>query len=214
MIDVDVIFFDIDGTLVDARKDIVGAVNYTRKRFGLPPKPFDEVVSYIGTGVSDLVRQGLGHEGEGHVRQALGVLTRYYLKHIADQAKLYPNVKSVLKYFKDKKKVILTNRYKRFAEAALKEFGLLHHFDLVIGGDDELCMKPSGCVVTKALKKLKVDSSKAIIVGDMSIDVETGKNSGIKTCFVTYGLGDLKDVKRLKPDYIIDDLAKLKNILR
>jgi len=213
MIGVDLIFFDIDGTLVNANRDIVNAVNYTRKQFTLEPKPLDEIVSYIGTGVSDLVNNGIIEDSGLQPKDVLAVFEKYYLRHATDYARLYPNAKSVLRYFRDKKKVILTNRYKKFAVAALKRFDLMGYFIEIIGGDNENCMKPFACVVEKSLKKHKADRSRSIIIGDMAIDVETGKNAGIKTCFITYGLGKLKDVKKLKPDYIIDDLSELKGII-
>ena len=75
-------------------------------------------------------------------------------------------------------------------------------------------MKPSACVLDTALPKLKVDKARSIIVGDMAIDIMTGKNSGIKTCWVTYGLGKAEDVEPLKPDYAIDDLIELEKIIQ
>lgn len=214
MIDIDVIYFDIDGTLINANKDIVNAVNYTRSKFGLPPKPFGEIVSYIGTGVGDLVAKSIGCDKGVRISDALKIFERYYLKHATDHAKLYPNVKNVLRYFRNKKKIILTNRYRRFAIAGLETFGLTDYFEEIIGGDDEKCMKPSGCVVRRSLAGFNGDRKKAIIVGDMAIDVETGKNAGIRTCFVTHGLGKLKDVKKLHPDYIIDGLSELKRLIK
>lgn len=214
MIDIDVIYFDVDGTLIDARRDIVDAVNYMRSRFGLEPKPFREIVSCIGTGVRDLIEKTVVGDKGVRVSDALKVFGKRYLGHPADHAKLYPNVRSVLRHFRDKKKIILTNRFRRFALAALERFRLTGYFFDIIGGDDEKCMKPLACVVERSLKRLKADRSRAIIVGDMDIDVMTARNSGIKSCFVTHGLGKLKDVKKLKPDYVIDDLSELKRIIK
>jgi len=214
MLSVDTIFFDIDGTLVDARADIAKAMNYALAKLGFSQKPQDEIVSYIGTGVTDLIRKSLDDKADEFiVENALKLYSDYYTSHSHDQATLYPHVKETLEHFKNKQNFILTNRYGTLAEATLKGLGIRKYFVEIIGGDDENCLKPSACVLDPVLTRLNIDKDRSIIVGDMNIDVMTGKNSGIKTCWVTYGLGKAEDVKLLKPDYIIDDLIKLKEII-
>lgn len=208
---VDLIFFDVDGTLIDARKDIVNAVNFSLKKLGVRPKPAKEVISYVGTGVSYLIRKSLGPRNKDLVERGVRLFSDYYVRHPVDEAKLYPHVTSTLEYFRKKPKIIITNRYKRFAEAALKGLGIRDYFEEIIGGDDEDCLKPSACVLTNIMSHFKVPKNRMIIIGDMAIDVRTGKNAGIKTCFVTYGLGRRSDIKSLRPDYIIDDIGELKN---
>lgn len=211
---VDAIFFDVDGTLVDARIDIVKAMNHILRELGVEEKPFDLIVSYIGTGVRDLVAKSLGTVNKSLVTKGIEMFSDFYEDHSHDEARPYPHVKETLEFFRDKRKFILTNRYAKFADATLRGLGLRQYFEKIIGGDDENCLKPSACVLDKILPKLKIDKSKALIVGDMAIDIMTGKNSGIKTCWVTYGLGKPEEVKGLKPDYVIDDIAELKRIIK
>jgi phosphoglycolate phosphatase len=211
---VDAIFFDVDGTLVDARADIADAVNYTLKKLGLDEKPCERISSYVGTGVRDLIKKSLGPEKEKLVDSALRIFSDYYVSHSYDKAILYPHVKEVLEYFKQKRKFILTNRYSRFAEITLKGLGIRDYFEAIMGGDDENCLKPSACVMEPILPKFGIDKDRAIIIGDMDIDIMTGKNAGIKTCFVTYGLGRKEDAAALNPDYVIDDLIELEKIIK
>ena len=178
----DAIFFDLDGTLVDARSDIVRAANYALRALGCREKPFEEIVSYVGTGVSELVSKSLDTGDKALIEKGVAIYSEYLLKHPADEAKVYPHVKETLEFFKDKRKFILTNRYTRFADPLLKALGLRKYFEEVIGGDDEKCIKPSACVLDTVLPGLKIDKAKAVIVGDMTIDIMTGKNSGVKTC--------------------------------
>lgn len=213
MISVDAIFFDVDGTLVDARKDIVNAVNYAMRRLGLKARPFELVVSYIGTGVKDLIEKSLGADKSEFAEEGVKLFSDYYVKHPTDEAKLYPHVRETLDYFRTKRKFILTNRYSRFADAALSGLGIRQYFEEIIGGDDENCLKPSACVLNNLLPGLKLKKAECIIVGDMAIDIMTGKNSGIATCWVSYGLDKREDIEPLKPDYMIDDIAELKTII-
>ena len=214
MVAVDAIFFDLDGTLVDARTDIVNAMNYTLAKLDRPAKPFKEVVSYIGTGVSYLVSRSLGSEDAGLVDEGVRIYIDRYTAHPADEAIIYPHVKETLDFFRNKRKFILTNRYVNLADPLLEATGLKVYFEEVIGGDDENCLKPSACVFDKIIPRLKVDKKRAIIVGDMAVDIMAGKNSGIKTCWATYGLGTAAEVKSSKPDYTIGDITELKKIIK
>lgn len=214
MINIDAIFFDVDGTLVDARIDIVKAINYTLRKLRLAELPFGSIVSYIGTGVKDLIKKSLGAKNSIYIDSAVKIFSEYYVKHSADQSKLYPHVKETLEYFRDKRKFILTNRFREFAAITLGELGIKDYFEDIVGGDDENCMKPSACILDKVFSGSGIERPKAMIVGDMAIDIETGRNSGIKTCWVTYGLGVKEDLKNLKPDYIIDDIIELKDIIK
>ena len=128
MLNIDAIFFDVDGTLVDARSDIVDAINYLLRQMGFPEKSFDEIVSYIGTGVKDLVSRSLGSGDITLVEKGIGIYDSYYMEHPADKARLYPHAKETLEYFRDKRKFILTNRYARFADSVLKALGIREYF--------------------------------------------------------------------------------------
>lgn len=214
MLRVDSIFFDVDGTLVDSREDIVGAANHALHALGLPEKKKELIVSYVGTGVRDLIKKSLGAKQASLVEEAVDIFSRYYMAHSHDKSTLYPHVKEILEYFKDKRKYILTNRYRRFADATLKGLGVRSYFEEIFGGDDENCLKPLPCVLDKIFLELKLNKARTIVVGDMAIDVKTGKNSGVATCWVTYGLGKPEEIKPLKPDYIIDDILELKEVIR
>jgi len=214
VLNIDSIFFDVDGTLLDARQDIVNAANYALRQMNLPEKTFDEIVSYVGTGVSDLVGKSIGKKDDSLVRRGVELYSDYYVKHPADNAKLYPNAKEILGYFKDKQKFILTNRYSKFADVVLRSLGIREYFKEIVGGDDENCIKPSACVLDPVISRFAIEKSKAIIVGDMTVDIMTGNNSGIKTCWIRHGLGKAEEVEPLKPSFVIDDLLELKKIIR
>jgi len=210
---IDLIIFDLDGTLVDSRDDIANAVNFTLKKIGLKEKSISEISSYIGTGIEDLIGKSLGNKQEVLLTRALSVFEKYYRKHSTDNSVLYPNVKEILEYFKNKRKVIVTNRNYEFALIALNKLGIYDYFENVVGGDDIGCMKPSSCPLDISMNRLNTNKEEAIIVGDMDIDIVAGKKAGIITCGVTYGIGKKEDIIKAKPDFIIDDIINLKNII-
>lgn len=214
MIDVDSIFFDVDGTLVDARRDIANAMNYALRTLGLRTLPDEEIVSHVGTGVKSLIARCLASDDPRLIDEGTRLYGEYYLSHAADEAVLYPNAVEILDYLKPKRKFILTNRYTAFTEPVLKGLGIREYFEEIIAGDDENCIKPSACMLDRVVPRLKVDKSRSLIVGDMDVDVMIGKNAGVRTCWVTHGLGKIEEIRHLRPDYIIEDLIELKKIIR
>jgi phosphoglycolate phosphatase len=211
---IDLILFDLDGTLVDSRKDIVRAVNFTLGSLGLPAKPFSEITSFIGTGVKDLLKKSLPRGKRSFLEKSIAIFEKYYRQHAADGTVLYPHVDDVLEYFKKKKMFIITNRRKEMALETLRAFYIDKYFDKVIGGDDDACLKPSACPINKSMDSISSDRKKSIIVGDMDLDIVAGKRAGILTCGVTYGIGNKEAIVKVKPDYLIDDIITLKEIIK
>jgi len=214
MKNIDLIIFDLDGTLVDSRKDIVNAVNFTLKNMHLKEKGFEELISYIGWGVEDLIKKALGNEKIDFFERAMSLFEEHYRKHAVEKTTLYPNVLKVLERFKNKRKVIVTNRKYEFAIITLKKLGIYYYFEDIVGGDNLGCMKPSSCPLDSTVEKFNTEKAKTIIVGDMYIDILAGKRAGILTCAVTYGIGSIEDIVKAKPDFIIDDIIKLKEIIK
>ena len=211
---IDLIMFDLDGTLVDSSDNIVNSVNFTLQDLGVSPKSKEEIISYVGTGSIDLIRKSLG-EGSGvSLAEALPAFKDRYRQCANSNSRLYPNVKTTLEYFKDKFKVIITNGNQDIAAGVVSRLGIGDYFVDIIGAHEEKeCVKPSACGAQEIMNKLGIDKEKAIIVGDMDVDILTGKNAGVITCAVTYGIGKKEDIVKSQPDFIIDDIRDLAKII-
>lgn len=200
--------------MLDSSEDIVDAVNFTLNSLDLEEKPFEKIVEYMGPGIRYLIEKSLGEENKSSLDKALSIFEEYFNEHSTEKTKLYPNVREVLEYLKNKQNYILTNRRKKMAEITLKELNIIKYFKDVIGGDSDDCLKPSPCPLNKALKYFKEKRDKSLVVGDMPVDIKTGKNAGIVTCGVTYGVGKKEDIVKSEPDYVIDDIIELKKIIK
>lgn len=209
----ELVIFDLDGTLVDSKDDIINSVNYTLKKLGLKEKKPGLITGYIGWGVEALIGDSLGKENLKLKDKALDIFKEYYRKHATDKTSLYPGVKEILENLKNKRKVIITNRNYEFTISTLEFFEIFEYFDHIEGGDNIECAKPSPCPLDKIVDKFGVEKKKSIIIGDMHLDILAGKRSGIITCGVTYGIGRKKDILDAKPDYVIDSLPELKEII-
>ncbi|MDO9465156.1 MAG: HAD-IA family hydrolase [bacterium] len=209
---IELIMFDLDGTLVDSMKDITNAGNFTLENFGLMKKSEQEITSYVGDGREHLVKKLLGDK-QNFLKEAVSVFGEYYKKHSMDNSILYPNVKEVLEYFKDKKKAVVSNKNHEEVVSNLKSLAIYDYFKNIIGGDEVEYIKPSPFQLCKTMQGFHVNEKKSIMVGDMDIDILAGKNAGILTCAVTYGVSKKEDIIRAEPDFIIDDIIKLKDII-
>src|SRR5688572_25519809 len=127
----DLLIFDLDGTLVDSKQDLVNSVNATRAHVGLSPIDADTVATYVGNGAPVLVRRALGPEySEEQVQQALQYFLGWYREHMLDYTRLYPGVKESLDELlaAGLQLAVLTNKPVRFSQAMVDQLGLGSHF--------------------------------------------------------------------------------------
>jgi HAD superfamily hydrolase (TIGR01549 family) len=212
-IPISLIIFDLDGTLIDSKSAIVSSVNLMLKQLGLPKLSAPKIVSYIGHGVKQLVRDSLGLRANELFEQAYKIYWKNLTSGVERESRLFPGVKPVLSHFKDKQLVVVSNSAEEVIRSVLKKRGIQEYFTAVFGGDDEMCLKPSACQIECALETLKIERRRCMMVGDMAIDVLAGKAAGVFTCGVTYGIGKKGDIKRAGPDFMIDDIKKLIKII-
>lgn len=208
---IDLIMFDLDGTLADTGHDLADAVNFTRAHFQLAPLPEKLVYANVGRGVEHLIQRSLPQAGPERFAEAMRVFLQHYEKHLLDRTVLYPGVREALKYFRGKRRLVVSNKIHRLTLAVLRGLGVADEFDDVIGGDSAPEKKPHPAPLTLALEQFRVSAACALMVGDGDTDIEAGKRAGVWTCGVTYGLGDLDALVAAKPDVLIDDLGELSN---
>jgi len=208
---IDLIMFDLDGTLADTGRDLADAVNHTRAHFDLPALADSLVYANVGRGVEHLLRQSLPKESSEHFQKVMQVFLARYENHLLDATALYPDVRKTLDYFRDKKRVVVSNKVHRLTVAVLRGLGVETEFDAILGGDSALEKKPHPALLNDVLRQFDVPRGRAIIVGDGDTDMEAGKRAGIITCGVTYGLGDRDKLLAAQPDFIIDNLRELLN---
>ena len=206
--------FDLDGTLIDSALDIAHAANYTLRSLGHEELDVKTIRGFIGDGSRMLMYKCLGVEREGLVDEALAIYLERYRHHSLDYTLLFPGVEEVLDYYKDKKKAVVTNKVADLSVDVLRGLGVYDRLDMVLGGDSTEEGKPSAQPINAVLTDLKIDRSRALMVGDSIIDIQTGLNAGVATCGVTYGLGEKADLEEAGAELIVDDILELKRFFR
>lgn len=202
-VEVDLLIFDLDGTLVDTKKDIAVSANFALKKLSLPTLPEKVIHSYVGKGISNLMEGCLEEKRQNELPEAVRLFREHYGAHLAVHSQLYPGVLEVLNHFADKKMAVLSNKIESFSSELLRQLRVRDYFDIVWGGDTGPSMKPHPHGIEQILKRLKVQPDRAVVVGDSTVDIETGKNAGILTCAVTYGFDSRPKLKKAKPDYLV-----------
>ncbi|MDP7554721.1 MAG: HAD-IA family hydrolase, partial [Nitrospinota bacterium] len=142
---------------------------------------------------------------------ALKVFRKHYEEHLLDSTRLYPGVMEILKHFSDVNMGLVSNKPERFVKKILKGLNVDCFFPVVIGGDTLKTKKPDPEGVNMIRNRFGADLHETVIVGDGGVDIETGKEAGIHTCGVSYGLRDRKELVEAGAEIIIDDILELKN---
>jgi len=209
--EVELLIFDLDGTLVDTRRDLAKAVNYALQQTGRNELPLDLVVSYVGDGLLKLLERALGEVADEEIEILRGYFRKHYFAHIADFSRPYAGTMEMLEHFAAKKKAVLTNKPQEFSDALLERLGICKYFAMVIGGRADLKLKPDPEGVLKILQQLAVQPSRALIIGDSENDILAGKTGGILTCAVTFGFRPPENLLPLHPDFLINHPVELKD---
>ncbi|HSU87747.1 MAG TPA: HAD-IA family hydrolase [Terriglobia bacterium] len=208
-----VLIFDLDGTLVDSKKDLTASVNYIRNQFDLPVLTEEEIARFIGNGALMLIRRALATKAtEPNVQAGLQMFLSYYRTHMLDTTTLYPGVRETLDRLLDCKLAVLTNKPVHFSCAMLDGLGIYRHFVSVYGGNSFDHKKPDPVGVYQILSDTKGQRERTWIVGDSAVDVQTGRNAAIRTCGVTYGYAT-ETFKDAPPDFLIDNFPDLEALV-
>ena len=140
---VQLIAFDMDGTLIDSRLDLAGAVNYMRGTMGLEPLGTERIVTFVGNGIGNLVQRSIA-DSEVDFEEALRRMKRFYSDHLVDTTRLYPGVATGLRELKAAGIVlaVVSNKPTPACRTILEKLEVADCFEEVIGGDSDYPLKP------------------------------------------------------------------------
>lgn len=211
--DVRALIFDLDGTLIDSKRDLVTSVNAMLGRLGRGELPEDLIASYVGSGASVLVERALGPEAtEDQVKKGLAVFLEHYEEHKLDTTRAYPGVETTLPKLTGYLLAVLTNKPSRASLRILEGLGLSGYFKSIYGGNSFETKKPDPLGAQTILREFDVAPGQALMVGDSEVDVQTARNAGIRAVVVNYGFGS-HDRKAYPADVYLDKFEDLPLLL-
>jgi phosphoglycolate phosphatase len=209
------LIFDLDGTIIDSRMDLIQSINAMLRNFQKPELPGELIATYVGDGAPMLVRRALGDNvSDRFHQQALDYFLSYYRIHKLDHTVVYDGIPETLAALAaprngfQRQMAILSNKPVNPSRDITHALGLSNYFARIYGGNSFVTKKPDPEGALKILEELGSKPEEAIIIGDSANDTLTGVNAGIWTCGVTYGFAP-QTLGTPPPDVLVDTPREL-----
>ncbi len=208
------IIFDVDGTLADSKRDIAAAQHWVLAQLGVHSYKPEDLYPLIGKPLAETFATLLPPSLQYRIAEASELYKGYYPPRALDTTTLFPGVLETLAELRSKGINLATATTKLSAgtRRVLTHFGIAGHFAQIQGSDD-MPFKPDPFIITKILADQGWEKDHTLMVGDTDNDIEAGKRAGVKTCGVTYGSLSKEQIIKLRPDFMIDSLPELLDLL-
>lgn len=209
------VIFDMDGTILNTLEDLKNATNYSLRQFGMPERSLEEVRMFVGNGIRKLVERAVpAGTSEEKINQVFDVFLEYYEIHSADNTSPYPGILELVEKLKKSgiKTAVSTNK----ADVPAQELGREYFngiFDLIVGQQDGLKVKPAPDSVNKILSILDIQKKDAIYIGDSDVDVQTAKNSGLDFIGVSWGFRGREFLEKNGAKNIVDNANEILDLV-
>lgn len=204
------VLFDLDGTLLDTIADLADAANLMLSELGRPARSQDEIHSFVGKGIPNLVRRCMT-EGtaatEGEIDAAVAVFRRHYAVVNGVNSRPYPGVTELLAALRARALplAVVTNKAEAFTLPLLERMDIAHYFDTVVSGDTLPVKKPDPAVVMLACERLGVAPDEALMIGDSANDALAAQGAGMPVLLVTYGYSEGVPVDTIECDGLLSN---------
>jgi phosphoglycolate phosphatase len=209
-----ILVFDLDGTLADTARDLIGTLNVLLAREGLPAVAPEAARSLVGAGARALIERGFALHNAPLSQTRIDPLVNdfldHYEAHIADETQLFPGALAALERFRDAgfRLAICTNKPERLARLLLERLAVADCFDAICGRGSFPVHKPDAKMLRLTVTAAGGDPGRTIMVGDSRTDVDTARNAGTPVIAVDFGYTDVP-VAALQPDRIISHFDEL-----
>lgn len=209
------VIFDMDGTILNTLEDLKNATNYSLRQFGMPERSLEEVRMFVGNGIRKLVERAVpAGTSEEKIAQVFDVFLEYYEIHSADNTSPYPGILELVEKLKKSgiKTAVSTNK----ADVPAQELGREYFngiFDLIVGQQDGLKVKPAPDSVNKILSILDIQKKDAIYIGDSDVDAQTAKNSGLDFIGVSWGFRGREFLEKNGAKNIVDNANEILDLV-
>jgi phosphoglycolate phosphatase len=199
--------FDLDGTLVDSRRDIADAANALLVSCGAAPIPEERIGGMVGEGAATLVARAFKASGIERPADALNRYLAFYDERLLSHTRPYEGIPSLLDALGARAALaVLTNKPIASTRRILDGLDLARHFpsDAVLGGDGPFARKPDPAALLHLIAHAKASPKETLMVGDSAIDWLTARAAGTRVCLARYGFGfDSLPLHELAVDEIV-----------
>ena len=210
--------FDLDGTLIDSRRDLADSANAMLAHYGAEPLREEAVASMVGCGAGVLVKRVIAAAGvETSIDEALDRFLTLYDARLTSHTRPYDGVPRMLEEL-DAARValaLLTNKPREQTLRILEAFNLARHFPWVVGGDGPWPRKPAPDAMRFLMRQAATAPAETILIGDSRVDLETSRNAGVRVCLARYGFGyaDLPASELTGDEVLVDRPSEIASVL-
>ncbi len=206
------VIYDLDGTLVDTRQDIINSVRYALKELNGPSITDDEIKDAVGTGLHSLIRHVFQTDDEKLADRGAQLYRKHYTSHMLDHSHLYPGARELLEFFKPRTQAVITNKPNPFSKQILAALGVGGYFIDVLAGDNGLPFKPDPASLFYLMGETRVRPEETLFIGDSLVDIQTARNAGVEIICLSHGFTPEKTLAQANPDHLVhhyDEILKL-----
>lgn len=199
------IVFDLDGTLIDSRRDLTDSTNEMLQSYGDRPLPVDQVAAFVGEGAKRLVERALAAAGRDvPIADALQRFRASYDRRLLVHTRPYDGIAAVIRTASARARLaVLTNKPDQPTRRLLEAFDLAASFTWVIGGDTAFPRKPDPAALRYLMSEARTAPAETLFVGDSMIDIETARRADVRICVARYGFGHLREDMTLSGDELL-----------
>jgi phosphoglycolate phosphatase len=215
------VVIDLDGTLLDTAPDLAYAAERMMADLGRPCPSQDTIATYIGNGVSRLVKRVLTGEMDAEpdaalFEKALAAYNTHYGEHVSLHSRPFPGVADGLEAFKTMgvRIACITNKAAQFTHPLLKDTGLFDYFELILSGDTLPRRKPDPLPLLHACEFFGVQPAELLLIGDSLNDTQAARAAGCPVFCVPYGYNRGRPVAELDLDAVVPSLAEAAKMVR
>ena len=184
------IVFDLDGTLVDSRRDLADSANQLLEELGGVPLREDEIGRMVGEGAALLVRRVLSAAGVSETPTALPRFLEVYSGRMLNHTRAYAGIpESVHAARRQGRVAVLTNKPIDQSRRILAALDLQGLFDDVVGGDGPWPRKPDPASLVALMERAQTTADATLLIGDSEIDHATAGRAGVRCCLAAWGFG-------------------------
>ena len=210
--------FDLDGTLIDSRRDLADSANDMLGAYGARPLGEEQIASMVGSGAPTLVKRVMTAAGvDAPIDEALPRFLAAYDGRLTNHTRPYDGIPGLLEELQTRPTAmaLLTNKPLQQSIRILEAFGLSKYFQWVVGGDGPWPRKPAPDGMRYLMQEAAASPGETLLIGDSTIDLQTSRNAGVRICLARYGFGfaDLADNELRGDESIVDTPAEIAGLL-
>lgn len=211
------VIFDLDGTILDTLGDLKNSVNYSLKQKGLKEKTTEEIKTYVGNGIEILMRRALpSNISEEEFQESFNVFKTHYEANMQNETAPYDGIIEVMKSLKSQGYLIavVSNKFQSGVDELVEKF-FKDSVDIAVGTSEKIKAKPDPAAIKYVFEKLGIEGTSDIyFIGDSEVDIQTARNANLKVISVSWGFRSKEHLMKFNPDFLIDEVKDILNIIK